>query len=173
LEIWDVYDIDRQLTGRTVARDAHMDNMDFHLVVHVCIFNSAGQMLIQQRQPFKKGWPNMWDVSVGGSGLHGETSRDAAARETFEELGLRLNFDGVRPKLTINFDRGFDDFYLIQLDPKLDNLNLQEEEVQAVQWASLDNILGMIEAGTFIPYYKNLICYLFDARSKYGCQKSN
>lgn len=173
MEIWDVYDVDRQLTGRTVVRGTPMNKMDFHLVVHVCIFNSAGQMLIQQRQPFKEGWPNMWDVSVGGSGLRGETSAEAAARETLEELGLHMNFDGIRPKLTINFAQGFDDFYLIERDINLADLILQEEEVQAVQWASLDTILQRIDEGTFIPYYKTLIRYLFDTRNQYGCHKSN
>lgn len=142
----------------------------FHLVVHVCIFNSAGEMLIQQRQPFKKGWPNMWDISVGGSALSGESSRDAAMRETHEELGIVLNLHGMRPKFTINFEQGFDDFYLIRLDADIDNLVLQEDEVQAVKWASVNDILQMIDEGTFIPYYKNLIRYLFDTRDGYGCQ---
>lgn len=112
----------------------------------------------------------MWDVSVGGSALSGESSRDAATRETREELGIVLNLHGMRPKFTINFEQGFDDFYLIGLDADIDNLVLQEDEVQAVKWASVNDILQMIDEGTFIPYYKNLIRYLFDTRDGYGCQ---
>lgn len=170
MEIWDIYDIDRQLTGQKGFREIPLKDNEFHLVVHVCIFNRTGEMLIQQRQPFKKGWPNMWDVSVGGSALSGESSRDAAARETFEELGLRLDFQRIRPKFTVNFDHGFDDFYLIEHDIDTDALVLQEEEVQAIRWASVNTILQMIDAGTFIPYYKSLIRYLFDTRHSYGCQ---
>ena len=170
MEMWDLYDMDRQLTGQKGFREIPLKNDEFHLVVHVCIFNSAGEMLIQQRQPFKKGWPNMWDVSVGGSALSGESSRDAATRETREELGIVLNLHGMRPKFTINFEQGFDDFYLIGLDADIDNLVFQEDEVQAVKWASVNDILQMIDEGTFIPYYKNLIRYLFDTREGYGCQ---
>lgn len=57
----------------------------YHLVVHVCVFNQKGEMLIQQRQPFKQGWPNLWDVTMGGSALAGETSQQAAMRELKEE----------------------------------------------------------------------------------------
>lgn len=112
----------------------------------------------------------MWDVSVGGSALSGETSRVAAAREAFEELGVRLNLKEKRPNLTVNFDQGFDDFYLIEMDKELGDFVLQKEEVQAVKWASVNSILQMIYEGTFIPYYKNLIRYLFDTRHSYGCQ---
>lgn len=47
---------------------------EYHPVIHVCIFNSRNQLLVQQRHPFKEGWPNMWDVTVGGSVLQGESS---------------------------------------------------------------------------------------------------
>ncbi|WP_143522351.1 NUDIX domain-containing protein, partial [Pseudomonas sp. 2822-17] len=81
LEIWDVYDRDRNLTGKTMKRGAPFEEGAHHLVVHVCIFNKEGQMLIQQRQPFKEGWPNMWDLTVGGSAVAGDTSQEAAERE--------------------------------------------------------------------------------------------
>ena len=53
MELWDVLDRDRRLTGRTMRRGDEMAAGDYHLVVHVCLFNAAGEMLIQQRQPFK------------------------------------------------------------------------------------------------------------------------
>ena len=88
MELWDLYTQDRQPTGLTMVRGSEHPQGYYRLVVHVCIFNSKGQMLIQQRQPFKEGWPNMWDVSVGGSVVAGESSREAAEREVAEELGL-------------------------------------------------------------------------------------
>lgn len=133
----------------------------FHLVVHVCVFNSKGEMLIQQRQPFKKGWPNLWDVSVGGSACQGESSFLAAERETLEELGLELDLSRQRPFLTICFEGGFDDIYLIQKDVEISKLLLQEEEVQAVQWANLNQVEQMIADGLFIPYHNGLLPLLF------------
>ena len=40
MELWDIYDKNRNLTGRQMHRGSEFGNGDFHLVVHVCIFNS-------------------------------------------------------------------------------------------------------------------------------------
>lgn len=153
MELWDVYDENRNLIGRTIERDSEIKKGDYHIVIHVCIFNSKGEMLIQHRQPFKKGWSDMWDLTVGGSALAGETSTEAAEREMYEEIGYKADLSGERPAFTITFDSGFDDFYIIRREIDLDELVLQYEEVQAVKWASKDEILQMIEDKTFIWHY--------------------
>lgn len=168
MEIWDVYDINRNKIKRTWVRGEELQPGDFHLVIHVCIFNSNGDMLIQQRQPFKEGWSDMWDLTVGGSATTGDTSQTAAQRELYEEIGLKLDLQQMRPHLTINFERGFDDYYLIEEDVQLHTLTLQYEEVQSVKWASKEEILTMIKNGEFIPYYESLIQLLFDSRKQCG-----
>lgn len=160
-EKWDLYDIERVKTGETIERGKPLPPDRYHLVVHVCIFGSDGRMLIQQRQPFKEGWSNMWDVTVGGSAVAGDTSQTAAEREVLEEIGLLLSLDGERPRLTINFDNGFDDIWCLKRDVDISALNLQYEEVQAVKWAAKEEILAMIDSGGFIPYHKSLIDLFF------------
>lgn len=152
-ELWDIYDKDRKKTGKLHRRDEPMRPGEYHLVVHVCIFNSKNQMLIQQRQPFKSGWNNMWDLTVGGSAVAGDNSRQAAEREVYEEIGLKIDLSDVLPKFTITFSCGFDDYYLIYMDVDLSTLTLQKEEVQRVKWADKEEILQMQENGTFIPYW--------------------
>lgn len=171
MELWDIYDKDRVFTGKTMVRGEKIKDGDHHIVVHACVFNSCGKMLIQQRQPFKEGWPNMWDVTVGGSAVSGDTSGTAVERELFEELGLVLDLKDTRPHLTINFNGGFDDIYLACKDVDISTLSLQYEEVQAVRWADIDEIFEMIDSGTFIPYHKSLIQLLFDMRHYYGAAK--
>jgi isopentenyldiphosphate isomerase len=121
-------------------------------------------MLIQQRQPFKRGWSNLWDISVGGSAVSGDSSRSAAERETLEELGLSIDLADVRPTLTVHWEHGFDDYYVLTRSVDLNALRLQYEEVQAVRWASKEEILQMIDNGLFIPYEKSLIELLFFRR---------
>lgn len=150
-EWWDVYTKDRQLTGRRHPRGVPMKEGEYHLTVHVCIFNSKNQLLIQQRQPFKQGWPNMWALSVGGSALAGESSSQAAERETLEELGLKLDFSNIRPKFTINFSEGFGDYYFVEKDAALSELKPQADEVRRVRWAGQEEVLQMVEEGTMIP----------------------
>jgi isopentenyldiphosphate isomerase len=75
--------------------------------------------------------------------------------------------------MTINFNNGFDDVYLIEQEVDIDNLSLQYEEVQNVKWASKEEIFSMIESGEFIPYYQSLIQLFFDNRKQYGCIKQS
>lgn len=165
VEFWDIYTKERQRTGRTHQRGLPLNEGDYHMVVHVCIFNSKNQMLIQQRVSTKKDWPDMWDVSVGGSALAGETSSMAAERETMEELGLSINLSDTRPAFTINFPEGFDDYYLIKKEVELSELTLQKEEVQDVRWADKEEVIQMLEEGTIIPH--RLLLQLFDRRAFY------
>ena len=136
-----------------------------HLSVHVCVFNEKNEMLIQQRQALKSGWPFYWDLSAGGCVIADEDSRAGAEREIFEELGIKVNLSEIRPVLTVHFHSGFDDVYLIERNLELSELTLQKEEVRDVRWASREEIEAMIDAGSFIPYYKNYIGLLFDMRS--------
>ena len=170
MELWDVYDVDRGSTGKEMVRGEAFEKGAYHLVIHVCVFNSEGKMLIQQRQPFKHGWSGMWDVTCGGSAVKGETSREAAHRELLEEVGIDIDFSASRPQLTVNFEHGFDDIYLVEKNIDKSTLKLQYEEVKAVKWASCEEIFSLIDSGEFIPYYKSLIKLLFDKRnSANGC----
>lgn len=165
-ELWDVYDRDRNLTGRKHRRGDPLGDNEFHLVVHVCIFNDKGELLIQERQPWKKVWPGMWDLSVGGSAVAGDDSRRAAEREAFEELGVKLDLGYDYPKFTINVDEGFDDYWIIERNIEPSEFNLQEEEVSAVKWVGREQLLKMIEEGEFIPYL--FINTIFDLKGKKG-----
>lgn len=172
MELWDIYDRDRIKSDKTMIRGEEFEKGSYHLVVHACIFNSNGEMLIQQRQPFKSGWSNMWDITVGGSAVSGDTSQTAIERELFEEIGLKIDLQNVRPHLTINFNEGFDDIYLIEKDVDINQLKLQYEEVQKVKWASIDEIYQKLDEGIFIPYYRSLIKLFFDMRKQYGCHQA-
>lgn len=168
MEYFDVYDDDRNLVGKVLEKGTKLPQGENRMVVHLCIFNSKGEMLIQQRQSFKKGWPNMWDITLGGNSQAGETSKQSVHRELLEELGVDYDFSATRPYLTINFDNGFDDIYFLEMDLDVDKLKLQYEEVQAAKWASRDEILELRKTGKFIPYYESFLSALFELRTKRG-----
>ncbi len=168
MELWDIYNRDRQISGQTMERGSEFPDSALHLVVHICIFNSNGDMLIQQRQPFKEGWPGLWDITVGGSAVAGDSSQQAAEREVLEEIGYHVDFSEKRPHLTVNYDHGFDDFYLLEADIDISTLHLQAEEVKQVRWATREEIKELIDAKEFLPYYKSLIDVLFDVRKSFG-----
>ncbi len=165
MELWDLYTKDREKLGETMARGSKHPEGKYRLVVHIAIFNSRGEMLIQQRQSDKFGWPNMWDISASGSVISGETTCTAAERELGEELGISISFANRRPALTVHFPDGMGDVFVIEQDIDIATVTLQKEEVQAVRWASEEEILCMIENDTFIPYQPNFINLLFYLRN--------
>lgn len=168
MERWDLYDKDRARTGETHERGQPLPAGRYHLVVHVAVFDRAGRMLIQQRQPFKEGWPNLWDITAGGSAVAGETSPQAAARELMEEVGVSIDLSDRAPSLTIYYDVCFDDVYVVTREVDPSSLTLQAEEVQAVRWATEEEVLHMLDEGTFIPYHRGYLELLFRLQRQRG-----
>lgn len=166
MELWDLFDEYRNRLPGTMRRGEPQPPGTYHLVVHICIFDESGRMLIQHRQPFKSGWPDRWDFSVGGSAIAGDDSRTAAEREMREEIGLSLDLTQIRPALTVNFETGFDDFYLLTHPVDIAALTPQPEEVSELRWASREEIHEMIHDGRFIPYHLSLIDLLFDLKDE-------
>ena len=182
MEKWDLYDENYQPTGRTIRRGEALPDGTYHLVVHVVLRNAKGQMLIQQRQETKAMYPGMWDITLAGNALAGESSQEAASREIGEELGVKLDLTGIRPDVTVHFHSGFDDIYLIREGSEgakkafgersfpsgMEDFTLQEEEVQAVRWASEEEVLDLLERGEFLPYYPGFLSYLFAMEENSG-----
>lgn len=172
MEEFDLYDRDRMPSGKKITRGKRPPNGLYHIVVHVCIFNAAGEMLIQKRSHLKNAWPGLWDFSIGGAAQAGETSAQAAERELMEELGLSIDFSNLRPKFTFNFPTGFDDVYVLFLNPDFENLHLQADEVTEVKWATKHEIHQMIDAGEFIKYHHSVIDFLFEIKDEPGMFKN-
>ena len=168
MELVDLYDENRVPLGKTAERYGKKGPGEYRTVVHVCVFDTQGRLLIQQRAPEKYIWPGRWDVSVGGGVDAGETSRQGAEREFREELGYPLQLGTMRPSVTVNFRGGFDDFFLVTKNLDLDTLVLQKEEVSAVRWATLEEVMELIDGGQFVSYPRSFMQFLFDMRGTFG-----
>ena len=90
MELWDIYDKNKQLTGRTMIRnDWNMKEDEFHLTVLGIIKRSDGKYLITKRRE-DKGWGAGWWEVPGGGVNAGESSFDGIIREIKEETGLEI-----------------------------------------------------------------------------------
>lgn len=90
MELWDLYNECRELTGQDHIRGDKVPKGFYHLVVHIWIRNSKGEYLISQRSADRPTFPQMWEC-VGGSVVKGEDSLTGALRETQEKVGLTLS----------------------------------------------------------------------------------
>ena len=81
---------ERGLTlGKATRRECHGGKKLLHPVIHLHVFNLAGEVYLQKRPAWREVEPLKWDLSVGGHIRFGEPASEALLREAEEELGLR------------------------------------------------------------------------------------
>lgn len=166
MEFLDIYDAQGRPTGRIIERDGKVESGERLLIVHVCLFNSKGEMLIQKRQDSKDRYPGCWDVSAGGFARSGEDSAGCARRELSEELGLSVGKECLHFLLREPFSYVLDDFYLLRGDYDVNSLTLQAEEVSEAAWAGWDEISPMLSDGRFVDYDRGLMERIFKLASE-------
>lgn len=161
-ELWDIYDSNRVPTGRTEPRGPLVIG-DYHLVVNIWMMNHEGQLLVTRRHPDRP-WGNYWECT-GGSALIGETSIQAALRETQEEVGISLNpADGILLD-SQREDRCFRDSWFFQGDFDFNHLTLQPDEVAEARVITRELYEQMYRDLLFVPLLPHFY-RLYDMRIK-------
>ena len=89
-EIFDVVNERDEVIGQKTRGEVHAEKL-LHRAVHVFVFNTRGDLLLQQRSLFKDAHPGVWDSSVSGHLDAGEDYPSAAVRELDEEMGIRVD----------------------------------------------------------------------------------
>lgn len=149
-ELWDIYDKNRNLTGRTHVRGEDLLPGEYHLVVHVWIRNSLGQFLMTRRSP-NKGFPLLWETT-GGSALAGDDSLTAALREVKEETGLQLRPENGRIVIQYSGQDHHTDVWLFEQDFEFTDVVLQEGETCDKRLSTPEEILEGLSDGTIVPF---------------------
>ena len=148
MEKRDLYDKNRNITGKTILKGEQIPKDRYIVVVLVFIQNSEGKFLIQKRSKAKNGKY----ATTGGHPKTGETSIEGILTEVEEEIGVKMN-----PKdLKLYFsgksedERVFWDDYYIKMDiQNLNDLKLQEAEVDSVEWLSENEIVNLMKQDKF------------------------
>ncbi|WP_299116417.1 NUDIX domain-containing protein [uncultured Winogradskyella sp.] len=150
-------------TGRTALKsEAHKYGW-YHNTIHVWLYTSIGEILLQQRSHKKKIYPLLWDVSAAGHIDAGETFIEAAIRETKEEIGLQIaakelikigTFLHETSYQTIQ-DNEFHQVYISELKTELYQLKPQEDEVEALKLVTFNEYEALLKESSlnhhFIP----------------------
>ena len=144
-EYFDLYTADRRPLGRKIQRGAPIPRGEYHIVVQIMTVNNKGEILLTQRVPEKTSG-GRWECS-GGCAVSGETSRAAAARELFEETGIRTSAEEISLEWSLTTDSMLRDFYMVNKDVPLEQITLQSAEVCAAKWVSFDRLEEMIHSG--------------------------
>jgi 8-oxo-dGTP diphosphatase len=158
MEFWDIYDKDKQRTGRTMKRnDWCLKDDEYHLTVLGVVARPDGKFLITKRVMTKAWAPGWWEVS-GGAVQAGEESRDAVRREVLEETGLDVENASGGYQFTYHRenpgegDNYFVDVYRFVMDFDESDVKLQLEETAGYMLADSARIQELAEQGIFLHY---------------------
>jgi isopentenyl-diphosphate Delta-isomerase len=99
-------DEQNNVLGTAPKLAAHNSDTPLHRAFSVFLFNSRGELLLQQRALHKKTWPGVWSNSCCGHPGLGESVRAAAHRRLSRELGfIGLNLDMVLPNYRYRYEK--------------------------------------------------------------------
>lgn len=156
MELWDLYNERRELTGRDHTRGEEIPQGFYHLVVHIWIRNSKGEYLISQRSADRPTFPLMWEC-VGGSVTKGEESLTGALRETKEEVGLTLSPEDGKLVYSVvgrvvNGVQFSDivDVWLFEYDGPVSLEQATTQEVAQAAWMTKNQIKELFDTGKLV-----------------------
>ncbi len=152
-ELWDIYDINRNKTGRTAERNVYQfKEGEYHIVVTGIIMNSKNEILISKRAEHKK-FGLMWECN-GGSILAGETSLEGIIRELKEELGIEFSKKEAIFLKEIRRDKlqpDFKDLGLFRRNINLKDIIFQDGESIDAKWVTIEEFIRMYKNKEIIP----------------------
>ena len=133
--------------GKATRKECHSGSKMLHPVVHLHIFNKAGDLYLQKRSINKDIQPGKWDTAVGGHIDYGETVEDALHREVI----TRYVFESAIEKELVNTYRTTYDGPIIP-DPS---------ELDDGRFWSPSEILENMGKGIFTPNFEDEYKRLF------------
>ncbi len=172
-ELIDVLDENGNKTGKILTRKQIHEQGLWHRIVVVAVIDKNGNILMQQRSKNRIKNPLKWDVSAAGHVSSGQTSIEAAVRETMEEIGIDVKEEELKYVITYkenvrveeNYkDRQIYDCYIIEKE-KIDisNIKIQESEVEQVKLCNLKEFNEILESKNIMnrtELYKEIIKHL-------------
>ncbi len=153
-EVIEIVDIEGRTIGLRNRSEVHGDPSLLHKVVHVLVFNDAGQLLLQKRSMKKDVAPGKWDTSVGGHVSPGEDLMVAALREMDEELGIASDF--INPLYSHIFTSP-DESELVFTYQCVHNgpFPFNPEEIEEVAFWEMDDIRRALGCGLMSDYFES------------------
>lgn len=166
MELIDIVDTNCNKIGCIKERYSKLDNNEYALVVHVWIKSEDGRYLVQQRAKTKVVDPLLWSITSGFV-TAGESSLETVNRELEEELTVTTDLNEVSYVTRLLPKEGHNhivDIYMVDKNINFDEIMLQVEEVEAIDYWSKEEILNNINDKVFYDFnlmYDNYFDYIF------------
>ncbi|MFA6272183.1 MAG: NUDIX domain-containing protein [Patescibacteria group bacterium] len=145
MEYIDVVDNKDQVVGKATRKEIYQ-NLLSHRIVHVLVFNRAGEMALQLRGNNVSYLPLHWCTSAGGHVNSGESYETAARRELKEECGIDTEIELMCRDIYFH-EKTLKKFLSIFKTVYDEPLAMKNEEVERIEFFSVEKIKQMITAG--------------------------
>lgn len=119
-----------------------------HRAFSVFVFNSKGELMLQQRAAHKYHSPLLWTNTCCSHQRDGETSLEAGVRRLDEEMGFTCDLEEVFWFIyKAPFDNGLTEHELdhVMVGKFEGEPNINPEEVEAYKWMPLEEVKKDIE----------------------------
>ena len=143
MEYNDVYDRDRNLTGRVHKRGTSWRTGEYGMVVCVWVHDGKGKVLLTRRAPGKT-VAGTWENS-GGAVKAGEDSLTAIVRELFEETGIQAEKEEFELLDSCTEGKTHYDHFCLLRDIPVEQVVLQPGETDGAKWVTFQRVHQMIE----------------------------
>ncbi len=133
--------------GLMPKMEAH-EKAVLHRAFSVFIFNTKGELLLQQRAAEKYHSPNLWTNTCCSHQRNGETNIEAGKRRLHEEMGFSCDIKEIFSFIyQAPFDNGLTEHELdhVMVGYFNENPKINKDEVEAYHWMTLDNVKKDIE----------------------------
>jgi len=144
-ELVDVYDKNRNITGKIIKRKdiESLSDDEYIVTVHCFIINSSKQILLTQRS-LNKSRGGKWEDTHGGL-QSGETSILGIKRELKEEIGIDIKNNELKLIKTFKRKNKFRDIYIVKKDIPIYAFKCNTDEVMDCKYVTLEQFKLMIE----------------------------
>jgi len=135
-------DPEDNVLGLMEKLQAHKKGL-LHRAFSVFIFNSNGEMLLQQRSASKYHSPNKWTNACCSHPRENESYLDAANRRIYEELGIKCNLEKKFHfvyKAKVEEDLWEHELDHVFLGKYNGDYQINEDEIAGIRFISIDNL---------------------------------
>ena len=152
MEKFELVDINGNKTGTIINVNDYKGSVsipegEYIPVVKVAIVNKEKKVLLQKRSMNKVAHPGQWGLN-GGKVNAGEDTLTTAVRETFEEIGIKINKEELKFLCQYIDEKGIFTIYYIEKNVNIEDCKIQTEELDRLEYFELDEISKLIIEGT-------------------------
>jgi len=144
-ELFYLVDEEDKVIGTIIRSKAHSNKNAIHRSISIIAINDKNQMLLQKRSKLKDTFPGFWTLSVTGHVTYGQTYKEAARRELFEELRIKIPLKFLR-KILLKMTRETEYSAVYEIMPKgIPSLVADPDEIDEVGWIDIKNLKKFIK----------------------------